>query len=77
MFRKLLDEGRAGDNTGILLRGTKKEDVERGQVLCKPGSINPHTHFEAEVYILTKDEGGDMLHSSKTIAHNSISELLT
>ncbi len=58
MFRKLLDEGRAGDNAGILLRGTKKEDVERGQVLCKPGSINPHTHFEAEVYILTKDEGG-------------------
>ena len=58
MFRKLLDEGRAGDNAGILLRGTKKEDVERGQVLCKPGSINPHTVFEAEVYILTKDEGG-------------------
>jgi elongation factor Tu len=58
MFRKLLDEGRAGDNAGILLRGTKKEEVERGQVLCKPGSINPHTHFEAEVYILTKDEGG-------------------
>ena len=58
MFRKLLDEGRAGDNAGILLRGTKKEDVERGQVLCKPGSITPHTHFEAEVYILSKDEGG-------------------
>jgi elongation factor Tu len=58
MFRKLLDEGRAGDNAGILLRGTKKEDVERGQVLCKPGSINPHTTFEAEVYILTKEEGG-------------------
>jgi len=58
MFRKLLDEGRAGDNAGILLRGTKKEDVERGQVLCKPGSITPHTHFEAEVYILTKEEGG-------------------
>ena len=58
MFRKLLDEGRAGDNAGILLRGTKKEDVERGQVLCKPGSITPHTVFEAEVYILTKDEGG-------------------
>jgi elongation factor Tu len=58
MFRKLLDEGRAGDNAGILLRGTKKEDVERGQVLCKPGTINPHTHFEAEVYILSKDEGG-------------------
>ncbi len=58
MFKKLLDEGRAGDNAGILLRGTKKEDVERGQVLCKPGSITPHTQFEAEVYILTKDEGG-------------------
>jgi len=58
MFRKLLDEGRAGDNAGVLLRGTKKEDVERGQVLCKPGSITPHTIFEAEVYVLSKDEGG-------------------
>ena len=58
MFRKLLDEGRAGDNVGILLRGTKREEVERGQVLCKPGSITPHTKFEAEVYILSKDEGG-------------------
>jgi elongation factor Tu len=58
MFRKLLDEGRAGDNIGALLRGTKKEDVERGQVLCKPGSITPHTNFEAQVYILTKEEGG-------------------
>ena len=58
MFRKLLDEGQAGDNVGILLRGTKREDVERGQVLAKPGSINPHTQFEAEVYILNKDEGG-------------------
>ncbi len=58
MFKKLLDEGRAGDNAGILLRGTKKEDVERGQVLCKPASITPHTVFEAEVYILTKEEGG-------------------
>ena len=58
MFKKLLDEGRAGDNAGVLLRGTKKEDVERGQVLCKPGSITPHTHFEAEVYILNKEEGG-------------------
>lgn len=58
MFRKLLDEGRAGDNVGLLLRGTKKEDVERGQIICKPGSITPHTDFEAEVYILTKDEGG-------------------
>ena len=58
MFRKLLDEGRAGDNVGALLRGTKKEDVERGQVLCKPGSITPHTDFEANVYVLTKEEGG-------------------
>ena len=58
MFRKLLDEGRAGDNIGVLLRGTKKDDVERGQVLCKPGSITPHTNFEAQVYILSKDEGG-------------------
>jgi elongation factor Tu len=58
MFRKLLDEGKAGDNAGILLRGTKKEDVERGQVLCKPGSITPHTNFEAQVYVLTKEEGG-------------------
>jgi len=58
MFRKLLDEGRAGENVGALLRGTKREDVERGQVLAKPGSINPHTKFEAEVYVLSKDEGG-------------------
>jgi len=58
MFRKLLDEGRAGENVGVLLRGTKREDVERGQVLCKPGTIKPHTKFECEVYILSKDEGG-------------------
>ena len=58
MFRKLLDEGRAGDNIGALLRGTKKEDVERGQVLAKPGAITPHTNFTAQVYILTKEEGG-------------------
>jgi elongation factor Tu len=58
MFRKLLDQGQAGDNIGALLRGTKREDVERGQVLAKPGSITPHTNFEAEAYILTKDEGG-------------------
>jgi elongation factor Tu len=58
MFRKLLDQGQAGDNVGVLLRGTKREDVERGQVLCKPGSITPHTKFVAEAYILTKDEGG-------------------
>jgi len=58
MFRKLLDQGQAGDNVGILLRGTKREDVERGQVLAKPGSITPHTKFDAEVYVLSKDEGG-------------------
>ena len=58
MFRKLLDEGQAGDNVGVLLRGTKREEVERGQVLAAPGSITPHTKFEAEVYILTKEEGG-------------------
>ncbi len=58
MFRKLLDQGQAGDNVGVLLRGTKREEVERGQVLCKPGSIKPHTNFEGEVYVLSKDEGG-------------------
>jgi elongation factor Tu len=58
MFRKLLDQGQAGDNIGVLLRGTKREEVERGQVLCKPGSIKPHTHFTAEVYVLSKEEGG-------------------
>src|SRR5687767_5137705 len=58
MFRKLLDQGQAGDNVGVLLRGTKREEVERGQVLCKPGSITPHTKFEAEVYVLSKEEGG-------------------
>jgi elongation factor Tu len=58
MFRKLLDEGRAGDNIGALLRGTKKEEVERGQVLCKPGSITPHTQFEGQIYVLSKEEGG-------------------
>jgi elongation factor Tu len=58
MFRKLLDEGRAGDNIGVLLRGTKKEEVERGQVLAKPASITPHTNFTAQVYVLTKEEGG-------------------
>jgi elongation factor Tu len=58
MFRKLLDQGEAGDNIGVLLRGTKREDVERGQVLAKPGTITPHTKFKAQAYILTKDEGG-------------------
>jgi elongation factor Tu len=58
MFRKILDQGQAGDNIGVLLRGVKKDEVERGQVLAKPGSITPHTKFKAEVYILTKEEGG-------------------
>jgi elongation factor Tu len=58
MFKKLLDQGQAGDNIGVLLRGTKKDDVERGQVLAKPGSITPHTRFKGEVYVLTKEEGG-------------------
>src|SRR5207237_1434374 len=58
MFRKILDEGQAGDNVGCLLRGTKREEIERGQVLCKPGSITPHTKFKAEAYVLTKEEGG-------------------
>jgi elongation factor Tu len=58
MFRKTLDEGRAGDNVGVLIRGTKREEVERGQVVAKPGSINPHTHFSSEVYVLKKEEGG-------------------
>jgi elongation factor Tu len=58
MFRKLLDQGQAGDNVGVLLRGTKRDDIERGQVLCKPGSVTPHTRFKAEAYILTKEEGG-------------------
>jgi elongation factor Tu len=58
MFRKLLDQGQAGDNVGVLLRGTKREDVERGQVLAKPGSITPHTQFTAEIYVLCKEEGG-------------------
>ncbi len=58
MFRKLLDEGRAGENVGVLLRGTKRDDVQRGQVLCKPGAIKPHTKFQSEVYVLSKEEGG-------------------
>jgi elongation factor Tu len=58
MFRKLLDEGRAGENCGVILRGTKREDVQRGQVLSKPGTIKPHTKFDAEVYVLSKEEGG-------------------
>src|SRR5438552_2271328 len=58
MFKKILDEGRAGDNVGCLLRGTKRDEIERGQVLCKPGSITPHTKFKSEVYVLKKEEGG-------------------
>ena len=58
MFRKILDQGQAGDNVGLLLRGTKKEEIERGMVICKPGSVTPHTKFDCEVYILTKEEGG-------------------
>ena len=73
MFRKLLDEGQAGDNVGVLLRGTKREDVERGQVLAKPGTITPHTKFKAEVYVLSKEEGGRHTRSSLTTAHNSTS----
>jgi len=66
MFRKLLDQGQAGDNVGILLRGTKREEVERGQVLCKPGSIKPHTHFTAEVYVLARTRAGATRPSSTT-----------
>ncbi|EEI46277.1 hypothetical protein HMPREF0693_3783 [Proteus mirabilis ATCC 29906] len=77
MFRKLLDEGRAGENVGVLLRGTKREEIERGQVLAKPGSINPHNKFESEVYILSKDEGGRHTHSSKATVHSSTSVQLT
>ena len=73
MFRKLLDEGRAGDNVGILLRGTKREDIERGQVLAKPGSITPHTKFEAEVYVLSKKRVVVIRHSLKVTVHSSTS----
>ena len=73
MFRKLLDQGQAGDNVGVLLRGTKRDDVERGQVLCKPGSITPHTEFEAEVYVLSKDEGRPSRRSSGATARSSTS----
>jgi len=73
MFRKLLDQGQAGDNIGALLRGTKREEVERGQVLCKPGSVKPHTKFKAEAYILTKEEGGRHPRSSPTTGRSSTS----
>ena len=73
MFRKLLDQGQAGDNIGALLRGTKRDEVERGQVLSKPGSITPHTRFKAETYVLSKDEGGRTRRSSRTTGRSSIS----
>jgi elongation factor Tu len=73
MFRKLLDQGEAGDNVGVLLRGTKREDVERGQVLAKPGSITPHTKFKCEAYVLNKDEGGVIHLSSLIIVRSFIS----
>jgi elongation factor Tu len=73
MFRKLLDQGQAGDNIGALLRGTKREEVERGQVLCKPGSVKPHTKFKAEAYILTKERAAGTRRSSPTIVRSSTS----
>ena len=74
MFRKLLDQGQAGDNVGILLRGTKREEVERGQVLCKPGSIKPHTHFTAEIYVLSaRKKAAATRRSSTTTGRSSTS----
>ena len=73
MFRKLLDEGQAGDNVGVLLRGTKREEVERGQVLAKPGTITPHTKFKAEVYVLSKEEAAATPRSSPTTVPSSTS----
>ena len=73
MFQKTLDEGVAGDNVGVLLRGVERDDVERGQVLCKPGSIKPHTKFDAEVYVLGKDEGDGTRRSSTATGRSSIS----
>ena len=77
MFRKLLDQGQAGDNIGALLRGTRKEDVERGQVLCKPGSITPHTNFEGQVYVLTRRRVAVTSRSSTIIGRSSSSVRLT
>ena len=77
MFRKLLDEAVAGDNIGCLLRGVDRKEIERGQVLAKPGSIHPHTKFKAEVYVLTKEEGGRHTRSSTATVRSSTSELLT
>ena len=75
MFRKLLDYAESGDNIGVLLRGINRDQIQRGQVLAKPGSVHPHTKFKGQVYVLSKDEGV-IHHSSLTIDHNSISELL-
>lgn len=77
MFRKLLDYAEAGDNIGALLRGVAREDIQRGQVLAKPGTITPHTKFSAEVYVLTKKKVDVILHSSLTTVHNSTSVQLT
>ncbi len=77
MFKKSLNEGQAGDNCGILLRGIERDDIERGQVIAKPGSITPHTEFDAEVYVLTKEEGGRHTHSSRATSHSSTLERLT
>ena len=77
MFRKLLDYAEAGDNIGALLRGVQRNEIERGQVLSKPGTIHPHTKFKGEVYVLTKDEGAVIHHSSTTTDLSSISEQLT
>ena len=74
MFKKLLDSGMAGDNVGLLLRGVERKEIERGQVIAKPGSINPHTKFSAEVYVLTKEEGGRTHRSSLVTDRSSISE---
>ena len=77
MFRKLLDQAEAGDNIGVLLRGIQRKDIERGQVLSKPGTIHPHTKFAGQVYVLKKKKVEDILHSSMDIDHNSISEQQT
>ena len=77
MFRKLLDEAQAGDNIGALLRGVQRTEIERGQVLAKPGTVHCHTKFTAQVYVLTKDEGYVILHSSTTIVRSSTSVQLT
>jgi elongation factor Tu len=75
MFRKFLDDAQAGDNVGVLLRGVDKEDVERGQVICAPKSITPHTKFKGQVYVLSKEEGGDIRRFSMDIDHSFTSEL--